>query len=221
MLRWPMPIWLITAIQAGCAVTVASLLKQPVWWRFIHALFVPLLLFSYWLNLPSSVYLSLFSIGMLVYWGTIQGEVPLFLSSLATARAVAELISKEDCRHFAELGAGTGSLLPTLTQQNPTLSITAFEHAPLPWLICYWRSRRLSAIKVLYQNFWQADLAEFDVVFAFLSPAVMPALARKLKNEMRSGSLLISSSFAVPDWQAERIVNLSNRKDECIYCYRL
>jgi hypothetical protein len=41
-------------------------------------------------------------------------------------------------------------------------------------------------------------LSDYDVVFAFLSPAAMPALWRKASAEMRPGTLLLSYEFSIP-----------------------
>jgi len=39
------------------------------------------------------------------------------------------------------------------------------------------------------------DFAQYDVVFAYLSPAAMPALREKAQAEMRPGTLLLSYEF--------------------------
>ena len=41
------------------------------------------------------------------------------------------------------------------------------------------------------------DFGDYDVVFAYLSPAVMGALWRKASAEMRPGSLLLSYEFGI------------------------
>ena len=68
---------------------------------------------------------------------------------------------------------------------------------------------------------WRADLAGYDVVYAFLSPAPMPALGEKAKREMRPGSLLVSNSFAVPEVSPERVIELDDARQTLLYCYRL
>ena len=42
------------------------------------------------------------------------------------------------------------------------------------------------------------DFADYDAVFAYLSPAAMTALWRKARREMRPGTRLVSNTFAVP-----------------------
>jgi hypothetical protein len=43
------------------------------------------------------------------------------------------------------------------------------------------------------------DFVSYDVVFAYLSPAAMPALWEKARAEMQSGALLLSYEFTIPD----------------------
>jgi hypothetical protein len=56
----------------------------------------------------------------------------------------------------------------------------------------------MHTLDIKWGDFWNADLARHDVVYAYLSPAVMPRLWRKAQREMRPGTLLVSNSFTVP-----------------------
>ena len=66
-----------------------------------------------------------------------------------------------------------------------------------------------------------AQLDGVDVVYAFLSPAPMPALGEKARREMPPGSLFISNSFAVPDVEASDIVEIDDARQTRLYCYRM
>ena len=70
-------------------------------------------------------------------------------------------------------------------------------------------------------SFWELPLADFDVVYAYLSPAPMPSLWLKVVQEMRSGTLFISNSFEVPDIEPTRVIELDDRRKTRLYCYRL
>ncbi|MDD5578262.1 MAG: hypothetical protein PHY16_03150 [Methylobacter sp.] len=103
----------------------------------------------------------------------------------------------------------------------PALKIQALERASPPWLIAYWRCRLLRNVAVQNKSLWDCDLAEHDLVFAFLSPLFMVRLGEKVRREMCPGSLFISSSFPVPDWQPESVVQLEDRRGTKLYCYRI
>lgn len=172
------------------------------------------------LQLPSWLYLLVALLLTLVFWGTVKGDVPLFLSSTAVADAVKAIVDKENAGTFADLGAGVGSVAAPLARHGVPV-VDAWESAPIPWLITALRCRKLPNAHVKRASLWDCDLGYYDVVFAFLSPAVMVELGEKVRNEMRAGSLFISSSFPVPDWEPESLVNIADSRRTRLFCYRI
>lgn len=212
--------WRLALAQGAGAALWSGVLRQPYWWLPIHLLFLPMAIAMLTLQLPSWLYLVAVLLLALVFWGTVKGDVPLFVSSNAVADAVTAIVEREHANVFADLGAGVGSVAAPLAQQ-PAVKVDAWERAPLPWLVTAWRCRKLPNASVKRASLWDCDLARYDVVFAFLSPAVMAELGEKVEREMRSGSLFISSSFPVPDWQPESVVQLEDRGRTQLFCYRL
>lgn len=226
LLAWGMPRllrdpWLLAIVQGIAAALAARALHQPAWWPPMHLLFVPALLAATTLHLPSEIYLLVFVVLALVFWGTAHGDVPLFLSSRAVFEALVDITDDERARRFVDLGAGVGSVAVPLAQHYPLLAVEAWEKAPLPWAITAWRGRKLPNFSAPRRSLWECDLAQFDVVFAFLSPAPMPELGEKVRREMRPGSLFVSSSFPVPGWQPESAFELDDRRGTVLYCYRI
>lgn len=207
-------------VQGITAALWSGVLRQPYWWLPIHLLFLPTAIALLALQLPSGLYLLAVLLLALVFWGTVKGDVPLFLSSTAVADTVKAIVDQENADAFADLGAGVGSVAVPLAQQR-ILVVDAWESAPLPWLITAWRCRKLPNASVKRASLWDCNLGRYDVVFAFLSPAVMAELGEKVRREMRSGSLFISSSFPVPDWAAESVVNIADRRRTKLFCYRI
>ncbi len=68
-------------------------------------------------------------------------------------------------------------------------------------------------------SLWETDLADSDLVYAFLSPEPMPALFEKARRQMKPGSLFVSNSFAVPDVEADEVWELSDRRGTRLYLY--
>lgn len=226
LLAWIMPqlirdVWLLAIAQGIAAALASRALRQPAWWWPMHLLFAPAVLAASTLQLPSELYLAVFILLALVFWGTVKGDVPLFLSSPAVVEVVAEIVDDERARRFADLGAGVGSVAVPLAKHFPLLAVEAWERAPLPWAVTALRGRRLPNLAVHRRSFWECDLAEYDVVFAFLSPAPMPELAEKVRREMRAGTLLVSSSFPVPGWVPETELEIEGRRKTVLFCYRI
>ena len=56
-----------------------------------------------------------------------------------------------------------------------------------------------SAARFVRGDYEHLDFANYDAVFAYLSPAAMSALWRKAQREMRPGSMLLSYEFLITE----------------------
>lgn len=216
----PIPLIALAGLQGLLASMFSLLLRQAPWWLPIHLAFLPALLLAQHIPLPNELFLISFLLMLLVFWSTVKGEVPLFLSSPAVAAALSDVIAGERAEHLLELGAGVGSVVVPLAKRCPELRIDAIENAPLPWLILRWRCRKLRNVRVMRENFWLRDLGGYALVFGFLSPAVMAKIETKASHEMAGCGLLISSSFVLPSYEAESTIALTDRRKTKLYCYR-
>lgn len=211
----------LAVLQGVLAAGIGALLRSERWWIAIHLLFSPALVAALRLDLPPSLYLAVLAGLTFVFWTTFRGEVPLFLSNRATAEAMLGLLPRTNGLKVIDLGAGTGGLLRRLAQARPDARFTGVEHAPLPWLAGRMNARGLANLAIERSDLWRRPLGGQDVVYTFLSPKVMLRLWQKVRAEMRPGTLLISSSFPVPDVEPERVVEVADRRGTQLYCYRL
>lgn len=210
-----------TAFAIGLAAFVlASLTRQPWWWKLIHGVFAPLAWAVSLLAIDPGWFLLAFILLLLVYRGAISGQIPLYLSNRVTASALIRLTENRAAMRFTDLGAGIASTLLTLARARPDARFTGIENAPATWLIGWLRTARLGNCHWLWGDLWQARLDTEDVVYAFLSPAAMPRLWRKVVAEMRPGSLFVSNSFAVPDVEPSAILELEDARGTLLYCYQ-
>ena len=138
-----------------------------------------------------------------------------------SVEALAELTAAHPRLRFLDLGAGLGSIVCPLAKMRPDARIVGVENAPATWLIGRLRTLGLPNCDWRWGDLWQCSLAEQDVVYAFLSPVPMPELWEKASREMPAGSLFISNSFPVPGITPERIVELDDRRQTSLYCYRI
>lgn len=228
-LAWPyygmraaaMP-WRETALViGGIAFVLASATRQPLWWRVMHAAFMPLAWLVTQFDIDPGWFLLAFVLLLLVYRGAVTEQVPLYLTNIDTAHTLAEVMAGRPAPRFVDLGAGVGSMLRPLAERFPAGRFVGVENAPLTWAAGWLRTRSRSNIRWRWGDLWQTDLKDFDVVYAFLSPAPMPALWEKARTEMRPGSLLVSNSFPVPDVAPSRVVEVGCTPRRTLYCYEL
>lgn len=185
-------------IHGLAATTLALMWRMPRWWLWIHFLFAPALLVVLALQLPSWIYLLLFT-GMLgLYWQTFRTRVPYYPSTRAVRDAAAALLPAQPLR-FVDIGSGFGGLVIDLAQRRPDASFAGIEMAPMPWLFSVVRARVIgSRARFMLGDYSGLDLGGYDVVFAYLSSAAMPDLWAKARAEMRPGTLLLSYEFDIP-----------------------
>ena len=213
--------WLETSLAiGGVALLFATLSRQPWWWRVIHAGFIPLVWFTQSLAIDPGWFLFAAVLLLLVYRGALTGQVPLYLSNKQTVQALAELIAARGDTRFLDLGAGVGSTTVPLADALPDSHFTGYENAPLTWLVGLLLGVGRLNIRWRWDDLWQADLGNYDVVYAFLSPAPMPRLWEKVQAEMKPGSLFISNSFPVPGATPDQVIEVDCTPPRPLYCYQ-
>lgn len=209
----------VACLQGVCAAFVSRKLEAPPWWQPIHLAFMPLAVLASGLDIAPGWYFGAFALLLLVFWRTDRSRVPLYLSNRTAALAVANLMPPEPCR-VVDLGCGNGALVRLLARRRADCSFLGIEHAPLPWLWARLSTLGMSNCRIEYGDFWRLSMAEFGVIYAFLSPAPMPRLWAKARAESRPGTLLISNSFGIPDASPSRTICLDDRRGTRLFCYR-
>jgi hypothetical protein len=214
------PIWGIILLQMFSAAALTALLRCPRWWVLINFLFAPLLLLAVRLRLPPWIWLVAFAVLYLIYWNSFRTQVPLFLTNRRTVAAVAALLPPGPTR-VLDLGSGTGSFVVALARLRPDLSITGIENAPLPYFLSWLRTRKFPAANMRRGNFFAIPWSDYDLVYAFLSPAPMAQVWDKARLEMKPGSLLVSNSFAIPERAPGRIIEVEDRRQTHLLVFAL
>ncbi|MEW5943742.1 MAG: class I SAM-dependent methyltransferase [Pseudomonadota bacterium] len=209
-------------LQGLLAAAAGALLGLAWWWLPINLLFAPAVIAQLSLGISPFWYLTAFLLLLLVYGGASPGGVPLYLSSRQAHRAVAAYLPERPGFHFVDLGAGTGGVIAHLGRQHPDGNFLGIEKAPLPFALGWLRARAAGRnCRIVWGNYWALDLAQADVVYAYLSPLPMSELWRKVRAEMRSGTLFISNTFAVPGIAPSETLHLDDLHRSKLYVYRL
>jgi len=175
--------------------------------------------------LAVSPWLFLVAFGLLglIYWNAPLGQVPFYLTNRTTFTAIAELIPSGPGHRFLDVGHGIGGILLYLSAQRPDLQLTGIESAPLPFLVSLLQARpgKYPNLAIRYGDFWKLDFAEFDIIYAYLSPAPMPALYEKVRREMKPGALLISNSFTVPEEAPNETLTLGDGRRTKLHIWKI
>lgn len=194
-----LPIYVLVLMQALAAALFSYLVGMASWWRWIHLCFpIAVWVMSNW-HVPNELYLAGFVISLSLFWTTFRSQVPFFPSRPIVWQQVAKLIPQDKPLRLIDIGSGLGDMAMHIAKFRPDGHVLGIEIAPLPWLISYVRAKiRRSTAMFSLGDYRALDFADYDVIFAYLSPAAMLALWEKAHQEMLPGSMLISLEFEIP-----------------------
>jgi hypothetical protein len=188
---------LAALLEGAIAAALSRWRRMAPWWPPIQFIFPLMVIVVQALHLPSWFFLAGFLLLLALFWTTFRTQVPFYPSTLSVWNGVAARLPFS--ARFIDIGSGFGGLVLHLAASHSQGSVCGIEVAPLPWLTSWLRARLgRSDAHFIRGDYNRLDLSNYDVVFAFLSPAAMPALWRKACTEMRSGTLLLSYQFPVP-----------------------
>jgi hypothetical protein len=183
-------------LQGLLAAAISLRVKLASWWLAIQLAFPLALLAGLGLHLPSWLFLAGFLVMLAVYWSTFRTQVPYYPSGPRAWNAVAALLPDRPVK-LIDIGSGLGGLVLDLAARRPDSSFMGIELAPLPWLASRLRALGRPNVRFTRGDYDKLDFSQFDVVFAYLSPAAMERLWRKAHAEMRPGSILLSYEFVI------------------------
>jgi len=207
--------FILVLMQALLAATFSYIAGMASWWRWIHLCFPLTAWIMFQWHIPNEVYLVGFIISLSLFWTTFRTQVPFFPSRPMVWQQVAKIIPQDKSVRLIDIGSGLGDMSMYMAKIRPDSQIEGIEIAPLPWMISYIRAKfRRSTARFTLGNYQALDFANYDVIFAYLSPAAMRMLWDKASLEMRPGSLLISLEFDIPGVAENiRIAGNQNRPD--------
>jgi len=133
-------------------------------------------------------------------------RVPFVRTPTRATRALiaANIIQPTDLVY--DLGAGDGKFLHQLVKTTGCRG-EGFEISPFFWLLGELRAATSKKWKMHLQNFLNIDLSEPTVIFTFLAPAGLPALAQKLQTEVKPGTKIISYGFQLEGFTPLQIID--------------
>eukprot|EP01121_Diplochlamys_sp_Union-15-3_P022214 TRINITY_DN9387_c0_g1_i1.p1 TRINITY_DN9387_c0_g1~~TRINITY_DN9387_c0_g1_i1.p1 ORF type:complete len:205 (-),score=33.88 TRINITY_DN9387_c0_g1_i1:79-693(-) len=104
---------------------------------------------------------------------------------------------------LVDLGSGDGRVVIGAAKRGFTRSI-GYEINPF---LCYYssfKSRLMGfgppSTKFLWADFWKKDFSDADVVVVYGLDPIMERLGRKLNQELKPGSYIVSNVFQFPGW---------------------
>lgn len=139
----------------------------------------------------SSGFLFIFLVAFVVLF---LKQGPQFVPSddKSTAQMV-EMVNKYKPKHILDLGSGDGKLVMALGKEG--YKVDGVEIDPVLVL----RSRlalkkaKLTNTEIHLGNMWTFDISKYDMIVVYVVQRFIPKLEKKLLNEMKPGTFIISN----------------------------
>ena len=173
--------------------------------------------------IQSIILVAVFLCAISIVWFTVVCGISPMPTSSRVKQVILELLKRyESGYRIHELGSGWGTLTSSISGAFPDAQITGYERSPVPFLCSVVVNKlfRRNNCRLKFKDFFGASCAEADTVVCYLCPGIMRRLKPKLENELRRGSLVVSSTFAVPGWQPIETVALNDLYHTKVYVYR-
>lgn len=166
-----------------------------------------------------------------IVWCSLRLGITPTPSAKPAQQAILQLLAQEKPQHPApdqpeilyELGAGWGSLAFPIAQAYPGWEIRALEASPVPWLwmkLRYWLTPH-PKLHIHRRNFFDTSLDDASFVVCYLYTGAMKRLRHKFEQECTPGTLVLTHTFSIPGWEAERVITLKDLYRSRVYLYRV
>ncbi len=128
---------------------------------------------------------------------------PVFIPSknedLETMIELANIKLKEK---VVDLGSGDGKVVIELAKRG--IRADGFENSPTLVFSSRKRIEKLGMsdkITIHFQDFWKADFSQYDVVMMYTSQDTMEKLEKRILEQLKPGSRVVSNTFEFPNWK--------------------
>lgn len=118
-----------------------------------------------------------------------------------------------------DLGSGWGNLVFPLSKKYKNCEVIGYENSPIPYFFSSLLNHAPN-VTIKRENFLDRPLNEADLVVCYLFPKGMEKLKSKLEKELKTGSQVVSHTFAVPGWQPTKVIEADDLHYTKIYFYQ-
>ncbi|MDA0241699.1 MAG: class I SAM-dependent methyltransferase [Proteobacteria bacterium] len=176
-----------------------------------------------WLSLEAvALIVALSAIALVFIYSLILGTPPTPTSPKVLARLTVALPTLGPGTVY-ELGSGWGGVATKLARTYPDHVVVAIEASPLPCLVAALRRWFFGPanLQVRLGSFWNYRLDDAAAVVAYLQTDVMEKLRPKFESELRPGTVIITHTFRVPQWEPFMVYDTDDLYKTPIYLYEI
>lgn len=129
-------------------------------------------------------------------------RIPYFETSRYKVHTMVELSSVQGFDKVADLGSGDGRISIAFAKKRALVTGFEIDEGLVEKSSELILEKGLQKhVKILNQDFWEADLKEFDIVCVYPMPDIMEELERKLKSDLKTGAKVLTNYYQFPNWK--------------------
>jgi predicted RNA methylase len=155
--------------------------------------------------IPITLFFGFLLFALSISWTQLAGA-PWVPSSLKVVNKMLSLAEVSPNDLVYDLGCGDGRLVVAAAIRFGARAV-GIEVDPFRFIWCQILITILGLrkrVKIIYGNFFKKSFANADVVTCYLLPETNTKLEEKFKQELRSGTRIVSNSFIFPGLQYVR-----------------
>lgn len=166
---------------------------------------------------------AVFIVGASIIFSTVKVGISPMPSSRKAYQAILALADETGTGSIYDLGSGWGNLVIRLARKYPDRQVVAYEISFFPWLTTMFLKRvfNLNNLTLHREDFLKADLSNASVVICYLFPVVMAEIKTKLIHSHSNLDFIISNNFALPSYQATKVIQLTDFYKSPVYLYHI
>lgn len=100
-----------------------------------------------------------------------------------------------------DLGCGDGAIVVAAARDYNAVKVVGIEQSQKLCSIALRKTRNLRNATIVNANYDDVDISEANVVTLYQSASENARLKRKLVNELREGTKVVSHDFGIPGWR--------------------
>ncbi len=147
-------------------------------------------------------------------------DVPYVQTPLPVVVAILQLAQVQRGETVIDLGCGDGRIVVTAATDFGARGI-GYDLDPERVAESWERARRAGVAdrtQFSVENVLTADISQADVVVLYLFPLLIESLHPRLLSELSAGTRVVSHTYPIRDWKAERKIQVEGRT---LYLYRV
>jgi cyclopropane fatty-acyl-phospholipid synthase-like methyltransferase len=138
---------------------------------------------------------------------------PYYPSARKRVKKMIDLAKLKKSDVVVDLGSGDGRIVEEAAKIEG-VEAHGVELNPFLALFTRIKFRGKKNIKIMNKSMWNVDLRGYTRIFLFCLPKEMQKFEKKLKNELKPGTLIISNIFTFTHWKPIK-------KEDSVYVYKV